>query len=263
MKMYRLENSPIAYYVEDNGHDQWVMFVHAAFADHNMFHAQVAYFKEFYNIITVDIIGHGASTQTKKGDGIGRMSHWMHEILTSHKIERVHLVGVSLGSVLIQDFANHYPEQVASLSIFGGYDINDFDENMQKENGSGQMLMMLKAIFSIKWFAEDNKKISAYTPKAQQEFYEMNIRFPKKSFMYLAGLNSMVNVHRPSPRNYPLLIGCGAHDIPMELAVVKLWKEKEPAASVAILEGAGHCANMDVPELFDQTLHKFLVEGNV
>ena len=186
MKTYQLADSPIVYYAAENGHDQWILFLHAAFVDHNMFNAQVEYFKEFYNVITVDIIGHGASTQTKKGDALTKMSQWIHQILGVHQISRVHLVGVSLGSVLVQDFANHYPEQVASLACFGGYDINDFDAQAQKENSSAQMLMMLKAIFSVKWFAEDNKKISAYTPKAQNEFYEMNIRFPKKSFMYLA-----------------------------------------------------------------------------
>ena len=263
MTKYQLENSPIVYYTEENGHDQWVLFLHAAFVDHNMFRAQTEFFRKKYNVIVVDIIGHGESTQTKKGDGIGSMCHWLHEILNKHKIDRVHLVGVSVGSVLVQDFANHYPEQVRSLSCFGGYDINDFDEKMQKENGSAQMLMMLKAIFSVKWFAEANKKISAYTPEAQNEFYEMNIRFPKKSFMYLAGLYAMVNVHKPMPRNYPLLIGCGVHDVPMELTIVKAWKEKEINASAVIFEGAGHCVNMDVPDRFNQTLQEFFETGSV
>ena len=34
--------------------------------------------------------------------------------------------------------------------------------------------MMLKAMFSIKAFAEDNKKIAAYTKEAQEKFYQMN-----------------------------------------------------------------------------------------
>ena len=123
--------------------------------------------------------------------------------------------------------------------------------------------MMLKAIFSVKWFAEDNKKISAYTAKAQDEFYEMNIQFPKKSFMYLAGLNKMVNVCKPEPRNYPLLIGCGEYDIPMELTAGEMWKNTEQDASVAIFDGAGHCVNMDVPDKFNKILKEFLEKGKV
>lgn len=98
----------------------------------------------------------------------------------------------------------------------------NFDLSLQKQNSSAQVGMMLKAIFSVKWFAKSNRKISAYTVQAQEDFYKMNTEFPKKSFMYLAGLNKMVNVRKTAKRNYPLLIGCGRYDIPMELAAVEI-----------------------------------------
>ncbi len=84
------------------------------------------------------------------------------------------------------------------------------------------MLMMLKAIFSIKWFAKSNQKIFVYTLQTQKDFYEMNIQFPKKSFMYLASLNSMINARQTAPRKYPLLIGYGKYDIPMERSAVEM-----------------------------------------
>ncbi len=158
---------------------------------------------------------------------------------------------------MAQDFANKYPKSVKSLACFGGYDINHFDVTMQKENSASQMLMMFKALFSIKWFAKANKKISAYTQEAQNEFYDMNIQFPKKSFRYLASLGCMVNVHQTKPRMYPLLIGCGEFDIPMERRAVEMWKSAEPQAEVVIFEKAGHCVNMDVPQRFCEVMEEF------
>jgi len=215
MKQYKLENSPIVYYVGGTEHKEWVLFLHAAFVNHNMFRTQIEYFQDKYNVLTLDIIGHGNSTDTRKGDGIDRMSVWIREILQKENIAKIHLIGISLGAVLAQDFANQFPEAVQSLACFGGYDINNFDAKMQKGNSAAQIHIMLKAIFSTKWFAKSNKKISAYTEQAQQDFYEMNIKFPKKSFKYLASLNTMVNVRQAAPREYPLLIGCGQYDIPM------------------------------------------------
>ena len=177
-------------------------------------------------------------------------------------IDKVHIVGISLGAVLAQDFANQFPKAVQSLACFGGYDINNFDAKMQKGNSAAQLLMMLKAVFSTKWFAKSNKKISAYTEQAQKDFYEMNIGFPKRSFMYLASLNAMVNVRQATPREYPLLIGCGQHDIPMELSAVEMLKKNEPECKVVIFEGAGHCVNMDVPQQFNKTLAEFWSGGN-
>ncbi len=257
MKTCKLDGAPIVYYVSGTEHPEWVLFLHAAFVNHNMFQSQTAYFQNQYNVLTLDIIGHGNSTDTRKGDSIKGMSGWIHEILKKEKIHKVHIVGVSLGAVLAQDFANQYPEAVQSLACFGGYDINNFDPKMQKGNSAAQMRMMLKAIFSVKWFAESNKRISAYTAQAQKDFYEMNIAFPKKSFMYLASLNTMVNTRQTTPRAYPLLIGCGKHDIPMELDAIEMWKKNEPECKAVILEEAGHCVNMDAPQQFNQTLEAF------
>lgn len=257
MKQYHLDGSPIVYYVSGKEKTEWILFIHAAFVDHNMFQTQIDYFQNKYNILTFDIIGHGKSTKVQKGDSINKMSVWTREILKTEKIEKIHIVGISLGAVLAQDFANQYPEAVQSLACFGSYDINNFDVRMQRENSASQMLMMLKAVFSIKWFAKSNKKISAYTRQAQEDFYEMNLRFPKKSFMYLASLNGMINVRQATPRKYPLLIGCGEHDIPMELSAVEMWKKTEPECRLIVFDGAGHCVNMDVPDLFNAAMEKF------
>ena len=254
MKSLKLSNSPITYFISGKERTEWILFIHAAFVNHNMFKTQFEYFQNKYNVLAIDIIGHGQSTDTRKGDGIDKMSKWIFDILKVENIEKIHIVGISLGAVLAQDFANHYPNSVSSLACFGGYDINNFDIKMQKKNGAKQMLMMLKAFFSVKWFAKENKKISAYTLQAQDEFFDMNILFPKKSFMFLATLNSMVNKYKTGKRNYPLLIGCGNFDIPMELEVIKQWEISEPNCRVVIFEDAGHCVNMDVPQEFNKAM---------
>ena len=263
MEQYRLDETPIVYYISRREKAEWVLFIHAAFVNHNMYRTQVDYFQDKYNILTLDIIGHGKSTKTRKGDSISNMSAWICEILKKEKIQKIHIVGISLGAVLAQDFANRYPEAVQSLACFGGYDINHFDAEMQKKNSISQMLMMLKAVFSIKWFAKSNMKISAYTLQAQRDFYEMNVQFPKKSFRYLSSLSSMVNVHQSKQRKYPLLIGCGDHDIPMELSAIETWKKNEPQCSAIIFENAGHCVNMDAPEKFNSVIEEFWSNGNL
>ena len=257
MQQFKLDFSPIVYYTNRKDCSEWVLFLHAAFVNHKMFQPQIKYFENKYNILVVDIIGHGKSTDTKKGDCLEKMSAWIFDIMNAEKIKKIHIVGISLGAVLAQDFANRYPEAVNSLACFGGYDINNFDKKMQKENGIAQIRMMLKAFVSIKWFAKANKKISAYTLQAQKDFYEMNIQFPKKSFMYLASLDSMVNVFQTKSRKYPLLIGCGKFDIPMELKAVEDWKSREPQLKVVIFENAGHCVNMDMPQKFNEVMEEF------
>ena len=256
MQTLYLENSPVAYYVDDTANNEWVVFIHAAFVDSRMFKKQFEYFSGKYNLLAVDILGHGNSVHAKKGDSIERMSEWISAIFEKHNIAAAHFVGVSLGSVFIQDFANKYENKVLSLACFGGYDINNFDLKRQKSNSKGQMKMMLKALFSVKWFAKANKKISAYTAGAQEEFYKLNLQFRKSSLMYLSKLQNFVNKYPQKQRAYGLLVGCGEHDIPMEIQIVNEWAEYERCEKV-IFQGAGHCVNMDKSDEFNTCMENF------
>ncbi len=260
-KLY-LEKSPIAYYIDiTNTNKEWLVFIHAAFVDHRMFEKQFEYFSGKYNLLAIDILGHGNSINAKKGDKIEKMSYWIDQIFQKHNISAAHFVGVSLGTVFIQDFANKYENKVLSLACFGGYDINNFDNTKQKANSKNQMKMMLKALFSIKWFSKANKKISAYTSDAQTAFYNLNIQFKKSSFRYLAGLQKFINKFPKKQRIYKLLVGCGEHDIPMEIEIVNDWAKYENCDKI-IFKGAGHCVNMDVPKEFNLYLENFLQKGH-
>lgn len=261
MDARKLAGSPIAYYKVGTGHDEWVLFLHAAFVDHAMFRAQVEELQERYNLLLVDVIGHGRSTTTEKGDSLDGMADWLYAIMKAEDIDKLHVVGVSLGALLAQDFANRHPDAIRSLACIGGYDINHFDPNLQKDTGRTQMLMMAKAFVSVKWFADANRAISAHTPEAQDEFHALNLRFPKKSLRYLASLNAMMNQFSTGPRSYPLLIGCGAFDAPSAIEAARAWHAAEPNSTLVVFEGAGHCANMDVPHVFNETLKAFWEEG--
>lgn len=260
MEGKRLGHSPIVYYIykpDIPKQEEWVLFLHAAFVDHSMFEQQIQSFRDTYSILAVDLIGHGASTHTRRGDSIEHMAAWVFEILQAEGIDTIHVLGISLGAVVAQDFANRFPQKVRSLACFGGYDINRFDPVLQKQNGLEQMKMMVRALVSKTWFAKANRSISAHTPQAQQAFYQMNLCFPRSSFRYLASLGKLVNRFPPAERMYPLLIGCGEYDIPMEHAAIRSWKENEANCEVVVLKDAGHCVNMDAPQAFNQVMRQF------
>lgn len=254
----QLQGSPIYYYITDNNAANSILFIHAAFADHTSFDKQVAYFSPKYRTITLDLIGHGKSVQTKKGDDITKTADYIARILESEDIQQVHLVGVSIGAVLIQDFANKYPEKVASLCCIGAYDINHFDPSIQKDNSGKQVGMMLKALVSVKWFAKSNKAISAATSDAQEAFYQMNIKFKKRSFVYLANLSKLLNKYETKKRKYPLLIGYGEKDSPLAVKAAEMWNKSEPESKLLIFKDSGHLVNMDSPDKFNLALDQFI-----
>lgn len=88
MKSIKLVNSPITYFISGTEHAEWILFIHAAFVNHNMFKAQFEYFQDKYNVMAIDIIGHGQSMDTRKGDSIDKMSGWIFDILKVENIEK-------------------------------------------------------------------------------------------------------------------------------------------------------------------------------
>lgn len=249
-----LENTPIHYWTNEIKCGNAILFVHPAFANHTCFDTQVDYFKDD-KVITIDLIGHGKSLGKGK---IEDTAEHIKKIMELEEIDRINLVGVSIGAVLVQDFANKYPNMVASLTCIGGYDNNNFDKNIQKDNTKYQMKMMLKAIFSIKAFAKDNRKISAYTKEAQEKFYQMNLEFKKSSFRHFASLGKLVNKYQTVKREYPLLIGVGEYDNDMAKRASTMWHESEPDSEFVEFLGAGHIVNMDTPEAFNKILEKVI-----
>ena len=249
-----LQHSPIHYWTDESKSNKAILFIHPAFGTHACFDGQLKAFEDC-KVITMDLLGHGKSI----GEGkIENTAEYICEIMAEEGLERINLVGVSIGAVLSQDFANRYPEKVASLTGVGGYDINNFPAELQRDNGNRQIRMMMKAMFSIKAFAEENRKNSAYTKEAQDRFYKMNLDFNKSSFRYLASLGKMINRTATAERNYPLLIGVGEHDNEMAKKAAELWHDSEPQSIFVTFENAGHIANMDNPEQFNAVLRTII-----
>jgi len=80
--------TPIHYWIAENKTAEIILFVHAVFADHTSFDKQLGFFTEKYQIITLDLIGHGKSVNTKKGDGIEKTSDYIYQIMASEEINK-------------------------------------------------------------------------------------------------------------------------------------------------------------------------------
>lgn len=89
MNQFKLDKTPIVYYISGREHAEWELFIHAAFVNHQMFQTQTDYFRIKYNVLAIDVIGHEQSINTQKGDHIDKMSAWINDILKNEKIEKI------------------------------------------------------------------------------------------------------------------------------------------------------------------------------
>ena len=96
-----------------------VVFVHGGGLDHSVWIHQSRYFAHHgFNALALDLPGHGRS----EGDPlptIGEMAHWVMHAAGTLGIERLHVAGHSMGSLVALEAAGLHPDRVDAAALVG------------------------------------------------------------------------------------------------------------------------------------------------
>ncbi len=256
-KTIEYNGNTVHYFVSGNPQGESIVFLHPAFGDHRCFDNQIDYFSRGYHVITVDMLGHGLTGTGRSKDKIGATVDHIAEILKVENRLQTHIVGVSLGSLLAQDFTLKHADKVLSLTALGGYNINREQPEVAKAQGREMFKWLFKMIFSMDAFRRYTASVSAINENEQARFYENAKYFTRKSFTVMSGLGGLI-ADRNVERKWPLLILSGEKDNELALKMAAQWHEDEPESEFHIIENAGHCANMDNAEEFNGIVMRFI-----
>ncbi|MFY0686756.1 MAG: alpha/beta hydrolase [Cyclobacteriaceae bacterium] len=251
-KQILLNGCDIHYYVSGIEGKETIVMLHPAFSDHSAFQQQVDYFSKIYHVITIDMLGHGHSSRLSGADLIDQSAHHIEKILTEENISKAHLVGVSMGSLVAQHFGVLFPYKTHSLTAIGGYSINEVNEEVSRAQRSVNLSLITKVIFSMKSFRYASAHMSTYSPKGAKLFFNSAQGFKRSSFPIMQGLANIIKDRAISQYPYPVHIITGEHDIPLAHQMAKKWHEQYTHTFYHTIHGAGHCANVDKPDLFNK-----------
>ena len=95
-----------------------LIFIHGVGLDHQMWDPQINNLKEF-STITYDLLGHGKTPCKKDKLSLNDFSNQLIEILEHLKIDKIHLIGFSLGSLIALDFVSKMQNKVDKLILIG------------------------------------------------------------------------------------------------------------------------------------------------
>jgi pimeloyl-ACP methyl ester carboxylesterase len=103
---------------------KWVTFIHGAGGSSSIWFRQVRAFKSEFNILLIDLSGHGKSksrfkAKSKQGYTFEVINKDIIEVIDHLKIKKSHFIGVSLGTIIVRDLAEKNPELVESLVLAG------------------------------------------------------------------------------------------------------------------------------------------------
>ena len=104
------------YYTFINNKTIPIVFIHGVGLDRKMWTPQINYFKD-YSTITYDLLGHGKSPFKKEEI---KMKDYVDQLLSLTEflsLDKFHLVGFSIGSLIALNFAANFEKKLNSLTL--------------------------------------------------------------------------------------------------------------------------------------------------
>ncbi|HEX9439934.1 MAG TPA: alpha/beta hydrolase [Roseiflexaceae bacterium] len=100
-----------------HGQGDPLLLIHGALVSRTYWQAEAAYFAQRYQVITVDLRGHGESSRTTLPYSVELFTRDVVGLLDALGLERVFCCGHSLGGMVAQELAISYPERVRGLIL--------------------------------------------------------------------------------------------------------------------------------------------------
>ena len=101
----------------DNNTDPLV-FIHGVGLDYRMWEPQIKSLND-NSIITYDLLGHGRTPYGKEDVTLNDFSNQLDNLLQFLKIDKINLIGFSLGSLVALDFASKFQDKLKTLTLLG------------------------------------------------------------------------------------------------------------------------------------------------
>ena len=181
------------------------------------------------------------------------------EVLNSLSIEKSHFIGVSLGTIIVRDLADRYPNLVESLVLAGA---------ILKFNIRSNMLMIFGNILRSIVPYILLYKLEAFIIMPKKNHRESRLLLVKeckklnqKEFIrwckLTRGIKKILKSQRQIDIEIPSLYIMGAEDS-IFLPSVRKSVSSFLNAQLSIIENSGHVVNIDQPNKFNERVIKFL-----
>jgi pimeloyl-ACP methyl ester carboxylesterase len=259
----------IKLYYEETGSGIPIVFVHEFAGDYRAWEPQVRYFSRRYRCITYNARGYPPSDVPKEAGRYSqdRARDDIRAVLDALKIDKAHIVGLSMGGFATVHFGMTYHDRARSLTIGGcGYGAQPDKRAQFKEEAEA----------SAKQFETNGMQKQAqvyglgptrvqYQNKDPRGFAEFLQQLSEHSVEGAVGTLRGVQAQRPSLYDLaekmktitaPSLVITGDEDWPcLEPAI--LMKQTIPTAALVVMPNCGHAINLEDPDAFNQHLADF------
>jgi len=240
----------------------WVVFVHGAGGSNVVWFRQLREFKKHFNVLLVDLRGHGKSKDKYTKEEIYKFDEIALDVIHTMdhlKIEKAHFVGISLGCIIIRAMDKLAPGRAESI-ILGGA-IIQFNVKIKALVSVGKLL---SSILPYMWIYRINAWILIPSKKHVQSrnlFIKEAMRLGEQEFKKWLKMTTEIKGNLQEfiikEASVPVLYLMGERDhmfLPMVTNLVK----KHFNSQLGVIRNSGHVCNLDQPEEFNERSIQFI-----
>ena len=238
-----------------------IVFIHGVGLTYEIWQPQLDFFKN-YSTISYDILGHGKSSLTKKNINFDDFSDQLIELINELKVDKIHLVGFSIGSLIARNFAIKYNDRLQSLILLGSiYKRSEQQQeivNQRFEQAKKELKLSRQAL--KRWFTD--------------KYLENNPDTYDKISSILSG-NNMVNflkvyelfVKHKNDENFEkinakTLIMTGEHDIGSTIEMSKQLNNVIKDSELKIIKDGKHLCGIECADEVNLFIKKFIDQND-
>jgi pimeloyl-ACP methyl ester carboxylesterase len=256
-------------FFEEVGSGIPIVFVHEFAGDSRSWQSQVRYFSRMYRCITFNARGYPPSEVPDSAEKYSqeRARDDIKVVIDALRIDRAHVVGLSMGGFAALHFGFAYPDRARSLVVAGcGYGAAP-DKRAQfasETEVAARRFEELGAQTAAEAYALGPSRVQLQNkdPRGWREFVDQLAEHSSRgAALTLRGVQqrrpSLFDlVDRMKTLTTPTLIITGDEDWPC-LEPALLMKRMISAAALIVVPNTGHAVNLEEPAAFNQHLDSF------
>jgi 3-oxoadipate enol-lactonase len=247
------------YVLSNEGGGPWLTFVHQLGGDLSIWDQLAGYFRDDYTVLRYDVRGHGRTAVSTTPFSIADLADDLAALLDALGAPRTHLVGISMGGAIAQQFALAHASRVDTLTLADTFSATQpearsiWDQRAEAARRDG--IASLVPATLERWLTPDFR---AAHPEAVEPIREVLASTSAEGYAQACLALRNFSLHdRLAEIGVPTLAVAGRHDTGTPPAATKAIADAIKGARFEILEAA-HLAPVEQSERFTALLETFL-----
>ena len=246
-------------YIGDEGKGFPLVLVHGFLGSSKMWKPQIDFFKDHFRVITPDLPGFGKSNKAKSHNSIQSIANLLINCLEEKKIHKFHLLGHSMGGMIVQEMAKKVGDKISKLVCYstgprgempGRFEtVDESRENLQK-NGLETMARNIAKTWFIK--GENAKYFDVCIETGKQTSMEA-VDNSLVAFKNWNGVDTLKNI-----KNETLIIW-GDQDKSYNFEQVQALEKNIENSKLIIFKNCAHNVHLEQTDQFNKTIKNFLL----